>query len=110
MSITITIIETGKTKELSMIDTKTGCDYVGDFINWNDFTFDDDDNITCDMDTYNWWRVVCRDNEALEERIDKLKAKHDHGPVHDAISYVSVDLEDHARAVNSALNDAFGTD
>ncbi|SMB89282.1 hypothetical protein SAMN05660772_02863 [Pasteurella testudinis DSM 23072] len=76
----IIIRQTNKKESLTIIDPKTGCNYISDFIgntgalNDGQFTYDDDKNAwICDQDTFDWWEYVVAENQALNYRIDALK-------------------------------------
>lgn len=109
----IIIKETGAKQELSIIDPNTGCDYTADFIGnvggFRDFEYsEDEDAYKTTMDAFIWWEKVISDNQALDYRIADMKEQHGADAVNDVIAGVSVDLEDHARAVNTALDEEFG--
>jgi len=109
----VIIKETGAKEELCIIDPKTGCDYIADFIGnvggFRDFEYnEDEDAYETTMATFSWWEKVVSDNQALDYRIADMKEQHGADAVNDVISGVSVDLEDHASAVNTALDEAFG--
>lgn len=111
----IVIRETGEQQTLEMIAPDTGIDYVQDFIGNTgalangQFVYDyDQDAYVCDNVTFEWWNKVCADNEALEERIYRLRKEHGDN-VYDVIA-THCDLEDHAASVNAALDEAFGED
>ena len=113
----IIIKETQKIETLSIIDPKTGVDYIADFVGnagalidgqfeWNE----EFDAYICDQETYDWWEEVISDNQELDNRIHELAKVHGSEAVHNAICEAgSIDLEDHAANVNRALDEAFGT-
>lgn len=113
----IIIKETSETKNLSIIDPKSGVDYTEDFIgNAGGFLYDqfkwDDENRAywCDQATFDWWDRVVNDNQLLEYRIHELVKEHGSDAVYEAIDAAgSVDLEDHAANVNQALDEAFAS-
>lgn len=109
------IKETGKIETLSIIDPKTGCDYIFDFVGNTgafDREFEKTDNENADFAIsqadYNWWAKVVADNQALDYRIADLVAKHGYDRVMDAVMDTSSDLEDYAAAANAALDEEFG--
>lgn len=109
------IKETGKIETLSIIDPKTGCDYIFDFVG-NTGAFDrefkktDNENVdfAISQADYNWWEKVVADNQALENRIAELAAEHGYGRVMDAVTSTNSDLEDYAATANAALDEEFG--
>jgi hypothetical protein len=112
----IIIKETSEVKALSIIDPKSGVDYISDFIGNTgalidgQFEWDEDrDAYVCNQDTYEWWNTVVTANQSLENRIHDLVQDHGSKTVYDVIQATSsVDLEDHAANVNQSLDEAFG--
>lgn len=111
----VIIKETNKEETLEFIDPRTGIDWVTDFIgNYGalddgQFEWDEElDAYLCDQETFDWWEKVVTDNEDLEDRIVCLTSIHGdqvYAVLNDA---GNVDLEDHARLMNTALDEAFG--
>lgn len=108
------IKETSAIGTLSIIDPRTGCDYIFDFVG-NTGAFDrefekNDENadFAISQADYDWWAKVVADNQALEYRIAELAAGHGYGRVMDAVTSISSDLEDYAAAANAALDEEFG--
>ncbi len=116
MSMKIIIKETSAVETLSLIDPKSGVDYIYDFIgrtgalNDGQFEWDaDHDAYVCDQETFDWWRDVVEANQVLEYRIDALAKEHGLEKVYEVINELdSVDLEDHAAHINRALDEVFG--
>jgi len=114
----IIIKETGKVETLSIIDPKTGVNYISDFIgnqgalSDGQFTFDENkDGWVADQATFDWWDKVVDDNQKLVDRVSLLSAEHGAESVYAAITEAgNVDLEDHAANINQALDDAFSTE
>ena len=114
----IIIKETLAVETLSIIDPKSGVDYISDFIgnqgalSDGQFTWNDEKHaFECDQDTFDWWDKVVAEHQALGYRIQELAEEHGAEAVHNA--YVEhershVDLEDLPHAINSALDEAFG--
>lgn len=106
----------GKMESLSMIDPKTGTDFVKDFIgNYGalsdgQFTWNEEIGaFEADQETFNWWNKVISDQIKLDERVTELKDKNDSEEVDRVVNEASdVDLEDLATSVNAALDKAFG--
>ena len=109
------IKETGAIETLSIIDPKTGCDYIADFIG-NTGAFEREFEKTDKADyairriDYAWWAKVVADNQALEWRIMRLVEEYGYDRVMTALNRNdSCDLGDYALTAHTALNDAFGT-
>lgn len=108
------IKETSAIGTLSIIDPRTGCDYIFDFVG-NTGAFDrefektDDENadFAISQADYDWWAKVVTDNQALEYRIDELVAEYGYNRVMDAVTSISSDLEDYAAGANAALDEEF---
>lgn len=111
----IIIKETYEVKTLSIIDPKTGVDYIEDLIGNTgaltngQFTWDEYfDAYFCDQDTYDWWSNLVAEQQLLKERIHNLVREHGEEAVYEAIDKAGcVDLEDYAANVNRALDEAF---
>lgn len=117
----IIIKETGELKNLSLIDRKTGLDYLIDVIGdsgelWDStwrvgsFRYDEErDAYICSRDVYEWWRDWVEDYDAMEDRIEALIEEHGEDAVNEAIDGVRpVDIEDAVIATNRALDEVFG--
>ena len=108
------IKETSAIETLSIIDPRTGCDYIFDFVG-NTGAFDrefeaTDENadFAISQADYDWWAKVGADNQALEYRIAELAAEHGYDRVVDVVASTGSDLEDYAAAANAALDEEFG--
>lgn len=112
----VQITGTKEIRELSMIDPSTGADYVQDFIGNYDaladgqFIWDEEAGAyQAEQDTFDWWSEVISAQNALAERIAELKKEQGSDEVEAVVAAASeVDLEDHAAAVNKALDEEFG--
>lgn len=108
------IKETGAIETLSIIDPKTGSDYIADFIG-NTGAFDrefsktDKADFAISQEDYKWWAKVVADNQALEYRIAELAEEYGYDRVMTVLQGVSCDLGDYALAANNALNEEFGS-
>lgn len=114
----ILIKETLAVETLSIIDPKSGVDYISDFIGNTgalidgQFAWDEEKNTyVCDQETFNWWNKVVGEHQALNYRIQDLTEEHGSEAVNDA--YIDqerchVDLEDLPYQINTALDEAFG--
>ena len=108
------IKDTGAIETLAIIDPRTGCDYIFDFVG-NTGAFDreleaTDENadFAISQADYDWWAKVVADNQALEYRIAELAAEHGYDRVMDVVASTSSDLEDYAASANAALDEEFG--
>lgn len=112
----VIIKETKATRTFELIDPKSGVNYVTDFIGNaggfvnGDFSWNEEQGAyVCNQDSYDWWEKVIADNQALDHRISELSEKHGNDAVSDVVlAAATTDLEDHAGAVNFALDEAFG--
>lgn len=112
----IIIKETSAVETLSIIDPKSGVDYINDFVGNTgalidgQFKWDEDrDAYVCDQETFVWWDTVVTANQSLNDRIHELVKEHGE-TVYEVISATAgVDLEDHAANINQALDEAFGS-
>lgn len=113
----IIIKETCSVETLSIIDPKSGVDYISDFIGNMDALIDGQfewdckrDAHVCSQETFDWWNTVVTANQSLDDRIGELVKEHGSEVVYEVINVAgSVDLEDHAANVNQALDEAFGS-
>ena len=108
------IKESGSIETLSIIDPKTGCDYIFDFVGntgalEREFEKTDKADFVVNQADYDWWAKVVADNQALEFRIAELVEECGYDRVMTALQGVSCDLEDYACAAHTALNEEFGT-
>ena len=107
------IKETGKIETLSIIDPKTGCDYIFDFVG-NACAFEQFEKTEEDADfaisqaDYDWWESVVANHQALEYRIAKLAEEHGSEEVYEVVRGYDSDLEYYAAVVNQALDDVYG--
>ena len=77
--LNVKIKETGDTETLSLIDPKTGCNYIADFIGntgafYREFERIEDENGTyylITQDDYDWWSNVI----AMQEKSDVLQVE-----------------------------------
>jgi hypothetical protein len=112
----IIINETGAVESLSIIDPKSGTNYIADFVgntgalHDGQFAWDDDAQAhRCDQDTYDWWATVVAENQSLDDRKHALAQEHGWEAVHEALAQVGhCELEDQACQCSAALDEAFG--
>lgn len=111
----ITIKETGESKTLSIIDPRTGVNWVQDFIgntgalNDGQFRYDDETgSYECTQETYDWWVKVADEHETLSSRIEELAADYGREAVETVVLSVNAnDLETEPAMINQALDEAF---
>jgi len=113
----IKIKETGLIYDLSIIDPKTGVDWISDFIGNHDGfregefekPADTDANYDYEIDQghFNWWETVINDNEALDYRIHDLNQEHGWETIQNIVwkAYDGADLEYQASMVNQVLDE-----
>ena len=113
--LTVKVKETGKIVNLSLIDRKTNCDYVADFIG-NTGAFEreferlEDETgamYAISQEDLDWWENVI----ALQEKSDALQAKflesHDYGELLDLLEQVgATDLDTRLEAEIELVNEA----
>lgn len=113
----IIIKETGAQETLDLINSD-GINWIGDFVGNTgamqdgQFTWDyEQDAFIADQSTFDWWKKVVDDQDSLDERISALKEEHGQDAVWQVIQDApSVDIENHAAAMNQLLDEAFGED
>lgn len=108
----IYITDSKMTANLSIIDPKTGVDYITDFVgDSGDFVYDEDrEAYCCDLATFVWWDRVTDDHQALNNRVHALSQKYEEGVVTQALEQAqAVGLEDQPAAFNAALDDHLTT-
>ena len=104
----IIIIETRSTETLSLIDRKTGEDYIADFVaGYDDISQDEEGQLVCETHyAFDWWKKVIEDRQELEDRLDDMREKYGREAVYKVIEdFPQVDLEDEAREFNAALDE-----
>ena len=107
----ITIFETGEKQELSIIDSKSGVDWINDLMgNHNELpNYNDDDDIyQMTQESYNWWATLTKDLQAAEDRCDDvlnnlIGDKYDN-MIND-LHYINCDLEDAPNYMQSICNE-----
>jgi len=110
------VLVNGKTEVLEMIDPKSGtncaADIIGNYGGFVDGQFvynEDADAYECTPETFEWWRRVLADHQALENRISELAEEYGTETVYEVVNSVGdYDLEDQPAAINAALDEAFG--
>lgn len=104
-----------KQAELKIVDSRTGVNYVQDFIgNWGAFADgqfihgEQSGTFACSQDTFDWWVKVLADQQQLDERIAELEDANGSDAVREAIGDAgNTDLECMAAEINNALDMAF---
>ena len=111
----IKIKETGKIENLSIIDPKSGVNWISDFIgNADGFAqfekeIDEDGDATeywiCDQSTFDWWDKVVDEYQNLEDRIEEMKNEYGRDLVDQIVrDNYNNDMDLHPSQVNEALN------
>lgn len=112
----IIIKETSASESFSIIDPKTGVNWISDFVGNTgatmdgQFVWDDElDAYVCDQETYDWWENCIDEHQKLADRVYELEQEHGWDAVHKVIDdEYYCDLGDQPRHVNSVLDEAFG--
>jgi len=99
MTMTIKIIETVETAELSIIDPKTGIDWTADLLgNHNALVYDNDNSwYIMSQDDFNWWDTLIRDYQAADNRSHQIKtemSRERRDEFERELAFVDCDLED----------------
>jgi len=110
------VLVNGKIEALELIDPKSGvncaADIIGNYGGLSDGQFrynEDAGAYECSPETFEWWRRVLADHQALENRIAELVEEHGSDAVYSVVHSVGdYDLEDQPAAINAALDAAFG--
>lgn len=86
------IKETGTIKTLEIIDPKTGCNYIFDFIaglNESEHKLEktgrDDVDYEISQDDYEWLADIVRHHQDLRNRIHELEEKNDINAIYDLV-------------------------
>lgn len=96
----IRIIETGEKAELSIIDSKSGVNWINDLMgNHNDLPeYDDDvDRYVMDQESYDWWKDLTTRYQAADDRYHELLGtieNDEYESLLDAAQNINCDLED----------------
>ncbi len=114
----VRIKETGAVNTLSIIDPKTGCDYIADYIgntgalNDGQFTRSEIDEMQeCDTETYAWWVSQVERQTAANERMAALAEKHGSDAVFAALQDAySGEFESEPEEAMAAMDAEFGAD
>lgn len=111
----VRIIGTNIVESLNIIDPKTGCCYVTDYIGnmgaFSDgqFTKAEDDVMECSQETYDWWADQIARQSAADQRAADLAKEHGSERVYSVLANVgSVDFCDQPEASQAALDEEFG--
>lgn len=110
------VLVNGQVEMLELIDPKTGvntaADIIGNYGGLSDgqFRYNEEANAyECTPETFEWWKRVLADHQALEERIAELVEEHGSDAVYEVVDSVGgYDLEDMPTAINATLDEAFG--
>jgi len=109
----IIIKETNETKMLSIIDPKTGLDWISDFVGntgatsdgqfeWND----DLDAYVCDKYTYEWWEKLTTSAQKAGNRLYEIRIASGDNAANEIIEDASVynDLDDFYNQINNVID------
>jgi len=110
------VLVSGKIEALELIDPKSGtncaADIIGNYGGFIDGQFrynEEADAYECTPETFEWWKRVLADHQALENRIAELVEEHGSEAVYEVVGSVGgYDLEDQPAAVHAALDETFG--
>jgi hypothetical protein len=69
----VIIEETGKQKNLAIIDPRTGIDYTSDFLGNNGTSTDEEGFYHMTEDDYNWWKDIIEKHQANDNRIVEIE-------------------------------------
>lgn len=116
--INFLIEETGKIESLKLIDSKSGVDFINEYIGQtgafakgSEFSHYDfkTDAYKCSQSVYEWWKKRINEQQQLIFRIHKLEGEFGMCEVERVINNVEViDVESEAHLINLALDKAFG--
>ncbi|WP_338465071.1 hypothetical protein [Shouchella rhizosphaerae] len=116
----VLIKETGIRETLQLIDRETGVDCARDLIGNYDglgkedhqFAYDEESEVyITSQENFDWWKRVLDDQQALEDRIAELSEEHGKDKVNEVIRNAGDnELEYQASAINTELDEAFGTE
>lgn len=108
------INETGKHEELSIIDTKTGMDWINDLIGNSGavgqyIEYDDaEDAYRINQEDFDWWSEYIAMYERYQEELDSLKAQYGSDAVDDIISrselWLGNDYNEHERELQAQID------
>lgn len=111
----VQIKETGEIKTLSIIDRKSGVNYVSDLIgnagalNDGQFKYQDyDGTYLADQGTYDWWAQYIEDSETTDREIDALAEKLgiDASKIRERVGEAQgQDYEEHRREAKQAMRE-----
>lgn len=108
----VKIKETGEIRELSVVDPRTGVDWIQDFVGNagalidGQFTAQDDGTYVASKGTFEWWEKAANEHQAMDERIEELSDLYGSDVITNIVSLVAdVDLEDLPSVVNRELDE-----
>jgi len=102
----IKIEETGETKELIIIDPKTGLDWSSDLIDDDNITINSDGDRICSQETFEWWKSLVERYQAADNRYYETLQKVENFEkfMEFMDSAIGVDLENYPEYLNQALD------
>lgn len=106
------ILVNGEERNLSIIDRKSGCDWILDLLgNYNALVQDENENYVMDEDDYNWWSEYIAGVEKYEDLAEEMiedgfDSEEIWNVINEAIG--GIDLEDQPARALEALEELKG--
>ena len=111
----VIIKETNSRETLTLIDHKSGCNWVQDLIGNADalgrqVVWDDDQGAwLCTQETFDWWDSLIADMQQLDYRVAKIAQMDTEKNIYEVIAYIDGnDLETYVARVQQEIDEAFG--
>lgn len=111
----VIIKETGIRENLTLIDHKTGMDWVKDLIGNHDalgsqfIKNEEQDAWEVSQEDYDWWESVIANMQKLDNRIERISKMDTEENVYEVVAFAGAsDLEYHVALVNQELDNVFG--
>lgn len=107
----ITIIETEKKEELSIVDHKSGCNWINDLMGNHDALpeyNDDDGTYHMSQDDYDWWKDLTANYQKADDRSCELLlglSDNENEKMTNELQGISCDLEDLPGCINDICDD-----
>lgn len=107
----IKIIETSEIEELSIVDPKSGTDWVGDLLGNHDAIKDYDDVAIMSQEDFDWWKKLIEEYQKADYRYHELLGdldNEDREKLMGVAQDLGCDLEDYPRFLQSLCDDFEG--
>ena len=111
----VIIKETGRRETLTLIDHKSGCDWVQDLIGNHDALGsqfcknEEQDAWEVSQEDYDWRESVIAKMQALDNRIERISQMDTQKNVYEVVAFAGCsDLEYYIDIANQELDDVFG--